>query len=130
MTTYHDDIVHSVNNHNYIALYNDYYITTMIKNYKMVALSETISLYMINSSHIVQYNIYITAKHYDLKGEPKFVFEHVRLWPFAEASLRQRDLSFVPSCKTETWDLGGGCMDCQAPSLDLYSSPGAATSLP
>ena len=52
-----------------------------------------------------------------------FVFVCAHLWPFAEVSLTQRDLSFVPSCKTETWDLGGGCMDCQVPSLDLCSSP-------
>ena len=68
-------------------------------------------------------NTKITAKHYDLKEELKFVFEHVHLWPFVEVSLRQRDLSFVPSCKTEIWDLGGDCMDCQALSLDPCSSP-------
>jgi hypothetical protein len=38
-------------------------------------------------------------------------------------SLRQRDLSFAPSCKIETCDLGGGCMDCRAPSLHHCPSP-------
>ena len=42
---------------------------------------------------------------------------------FAEVSWKQRDLSFVPSCKTETWDLGGGYMDYQAPSLHHCPSP-------
>ena len=40
-----------------------------------------------------------------------------------EVPLKQKDLSFVPFCKTETWDIGGDCMDCQIPSLDPHPSP-------